>query len=202
MAKRMILMLVVLAALIGGLGFAKFKQVEAAIAQGASFQLPATAVTTVVAQKETWPSTLSVIGTATAIQGVTVSADLPGTIDKIHFESGQWVKEGDILVELDTRQEKAQLASLEAQRDLAGINFGRAQELVKAGVISRSEYDNATAQQKATEAQVGDIRAAIARKTIRAPFSGVTGNSAGQPRPISGCRTGDRSITIAQSQSM
>jgi membrane fusion protein (multidrug efflux system) len=129
----------------------------------------------VVAQKETWPSTLSVIGTATAIQGVTVSADLPGTIDKIHFESGQWVHEGDILVELDTRQERAQLASLEAQRDLAGINFGRAQELVKAGVISRSEYDNATAQQKATEAQVGDIRAAIARKTIRAPFSGLLG---------------------------
>lgn len=175
MAKRMILMLVVLAAIIGGLGFAKFRQVEAAIAQGASFQPPPTAVTTVVAKKETWPSTLSVIGTAAAIEGVTVSADLPGTIDKIHFESGQWVHEGDVLVELDTRQERAQLASLEAQRDLAGLNFGRAQELVKAGVISRSEYDNATAQQKATEAQVGDIRAAIARKTIHAPFSGLLG---------------------------
>jgi membrane fusion protein, multidrug efflux system len=175
MAKRMILMLVVVAALLGSLGFAKFRQVEAAIAQGASFQLPPTAVTTVVAQKATWPSTLSVIGTAAAIEGVTVSADLPGTIDKIHFESGQWVHEGDILVELDTRQERAQLASLEAQRDLAGINYGRAQELVKAGVISRSEYDNASAQRKATEAQVGDIRAAIARKTIHAPFSGSLG---------------------------
>jgi membrane fusion protein (multidrug efflux system) len=175
MAKRMILMLVVLIAVLGGLGFAKFRQVEAAIAQGASFQPPPTAVTTVVAQRETWPSTLSVIGTAAAIEGVTVSADLPGTIDKIHFESGQWVHEGDILVELDTRQEQAQLASLEAQRDLARINYGRAQELVKAGVISRSEYDNATTQQKATEAQVGDIRAAIARKTIHAPFSGLLG---------------------------
>jgi len=175
MAKRMILMLAVVAVLLGSLGFAKFRQVEAAIAQGASFQPPPTAVTTVVAQKETWPSTLSVIGTAAAIEGVTVSADLPGTIDKIHFESGQWVHEGDILVELDTRQERAQLASLEAQRDLAGINYGRAQELVKAGVISRSEYDNASAQQKATEAQVGDIRAAIARKTIHAPFSGLLG---------------------------
>jgi membrane fusion protein (multidrug efflux system) len=171
----MLLMLVVVAALLGGLGFFKYKQVEAAIAQGASYQPPPTAVTTVVAQKDTWPSTLAVIGTAAAIQGVTVSADLPGTIDKIHFESGQWVKEGEILVELDTRQEKAQLASLEAQRDLAGINYGRAQELVKAGVISRSEYDTATAQQKATEAQVGDIRAAIARKTIHAPFSGAIG---------------------------
>jgi membrane fusion protein (multidrug efflux system) len=85
------------------------------------------------------------------------------------------VNEGDILVELDTRQERAQLAATEAQRDLARINFGRMQELVKQGVIARSEYDNATAQQKATEAQVGEIRATIARKTIRAPFSGILG---------------------------
>ena len=175
MAKRMILMLVVILAIVGGLGFLKFKQVEVAIAQSASFQPPPTAVTTVVAQRETWPSTLTVIGTAAAVQGVTVSADLPGTIDKIHFESGQWVHEGDVLVELDIRQERAQLANLEAQRDLAKINYDRAQELVKAGVISRSEYDNATTQQKATEAQVGDIRAAIARKTIHAPFTGVVG---------------------------
>jgi membrane fusion protein (multidrug efflux system) len=175
MAKRMVLMLVIMLALVGGLGFVKFKQVEAAIEQGKNFKIPPTAVTTVVVKKETWPSTLSVIGTAAAIQGVTVSADLPGTIDKIHFESGQWVKEGDILVELDIRQERAQLASLEAQRDLAKINFGRAQELVKQGVIARQEFDNATSQQKATEAQVGDVKAAIARKTIHAPFSGVLG---------------------------
>ena len=175
MAKRMILMLAALIALVGGLGFVKYKQVEAAISMGASFQPPPTAVTTVVAHRETWPSTISVIGTAAAIQGVTVSADLPGTIDKIHFESGQWVREGDVLVELDTRQERAQLANLEAQRDLARVNYDRAQELVKAGVISRSDYDNASAQQKATEAQVGDIKAAIARKTIHAPFSGVLG---------------------------
>ena len=175
MAKCMMLMLVVTAALIGGLGFLKYKQVEAAIAQGANFQMPATAVTTVVAQKETWPSSLTVIGTAAAIHGVTVSADLPGTVDKIHFESGQWVKEGDVLVELDTRQERAQLANVEAQRDLAKINYGRTEQLVKEGVIARAEYDNVTAQQKATEAQVGDIKAAIARKTIRAPFSGMLG---------------------------
>ena len=175
MAKRMILMLVVVAAVLGGLGFVKFRQVQFAIAQGASFQPPPTAVTTVIAQFEKWPSTLTVIGTAAAIQGVTVGADLPGTVDKIHFESGQWVREGDILVELDTRQERAQLANLEAQRDLARINYNRAEQLVKEGVISRSDYDNANAQQKATEAQVGDISAAIARKTIRAPFSGVLG---------------------------
>jgi membrane fusion protein (multidrug efflux system) len=175
MAKRMVLMLVIMLALIGGLGFVKFKQVEAAIEQGKNFKMPPTAVTTVVAKKEVWPSTFSVIGTAAAIQGVTIGADLPGTIDKIHFESGQWVKEGDILIELDTRQERAQLASLEAQRDLAKVTYDRSQELVKEGVIAKQEFDNATAQQKATEAQVGDTKAAIARKTIHAPFSGVLG---------------------------
>lgn len=175
MAKRMVIMLLLMAALVGGLGFLKYRQVESAIAAGASFQIPATSVTTVIAKRETWPATLSVIGTAAAIEGVTVSADLPGTVDKIHFESGESVHEGDILVELDTRQERAQLANNEAQRDLARVQYGRSEQLVKAGVISKSEFDTAAAQQKATEAQVGDIKAAIARKTIHAPFSGTLG---------------------------
>ena len=174
MAKRFLIVLLLVVAVVGGLGFIKYRQIESAIAAG-GFQMPPTSVTTVVAKRETWPSTLSVIGTAAAIQGVTVSADLPGTVDKIHFESGLAVHEGDILVELDTRQERAQLANLEAQRDLARIQYGRSEQLVKAGVIAKSEFDNAAAQQKATEAQVGDIKAAIARKTIHAPFSGILG---------------------------
>ena len=128
--------------------------------------MPPTAVTTVVAKRR--PGHLrSMIGTTAAIQGVTVSADLPGAVDKIHFESGQWVQEGDILVELDTRQERAQLAA-EAQRDLARINYDRDQQLVKEGVIARKEYDNSSAQQKSTEAQVGEIRPrSIARRSTR-----------------------------------
>jgi len=175
MAKRMLLMLLLAGILVGGLGFVKYKQVQAAIAQGSHYAPPPTSVTTVIAKRATWPSTFTVVGTAQAIRGVTVSADLPGTVDKIHFESGQWVHEGDVLVELDTRQEHAQLANVEAQRDLAKINYSRLEQLVKEGVTAKSEYDTATANQKATEAQVGEIRATIARKTIRAPFSGVLG---------------------------
>jgi membrane fusion protein (multidrug efflux system) len=174
MAKRMMLMLAVMVVLISGLGFVKFRQIQSAV-KAAAFQPPPEAVTTVVAQPEHWPATLSIIGTMEAVQGVTVSADLPGTVDRIAFDSGKSVREGDILVELDTRQERAQLAALEAQRDLARLNFSRMQQLANQGVISRMEYDNATAQQKATEAQVGEIRATIARKTIRAPFSGILG---------------------------
>jgi membrane fusion protein (multidrug efflux system) len=175
MAKRMILMLALVGLLIGGLGFVKFRQIKTAMAQGASFQPPPEAVTTIVAKQETWRATLNVIGTAAAVQGVTVSADLPGTVARIAFDSGKSVRVGDVLVELDTRQERAQLAAMEAQRDLAHINFGRMQQLVQQGVVAQTEYDNATAQQKATDAQVGEIRATIARKTILAPFSGVLG---------------------------
>jgi membrane fusion protein (multidrug efflux system) len=175
MAKRMFLTLAVTVAVIAGLGFVKFRQIHAAIAQAATFQPPPEAVTTIVAQRETWPTTVNVIGTMAAIQGVTVSADLPGTVAKIDFDSGKAVHEGDVLVELDTRQERAQLAAVEAERDLAGINYGRTEELVKQGVISRAEYDRATSEHKSTEARVGEIRATIARKTIRAPFSGILG---------------------------
>jgi membrane fusion protein (multidrug efflux system) len=175
MLKRMISMLVVVLAILGGLGFFKFRQIQAAMAQGANFAPPPSAVSTLIAKRETWPSTLKVIGTAIAIQGVTVSADLPGTVDKIHFESGQAVPAGDFLVELDTRQERAQLAAAEADRDLARINYSREQKLVSEGVVAKTEYDNAEAQQKSTEAHVGEIRATIERKTIHAPFSGILG---------------------------
>jgi len=174
MAKRLILMLGVVAVLLAGLGFVKFRQIEAAV-QAGGFQPPPEAVTSIVTQREVWPATMAVIGTTEAVHGVTVSADLPGTVARINFDSGKPVREGEILVELDTRQERAQLASLEAQSELARVNFGRTQELVNAGVISRQEYDQATSQQKATEANVAEIRATIARKTIRAPFSGILG---------------------------
>jgi len=175
MAKRMILMLGVTIVVLTTLGFVKFRQVESAVQAATSFQPPPEAVTSLVAKREQWPATIGVIGTMEAVHGVMVSADLPGTVDKINFDSGRAVKEGDVLVELDTRQERAQLAALEAQSELARLNFSRMQQLVNAGVISRMEYDQATAQQKQTEANVSEVRATIARKTIRAPFSGVLG---------------------------
>ena len=175
MAKRMILMLSVVTIFLGALGFIKFRQFQAAMAQAAAFQPPPEAVTTVVAGQDEWPVTQAAIGTTAPVQGVTVSADLPGIVDRIAFESGRYVREGDVLVELDTRQEKAQLAAAEAQRDLARVNFQRMDGLVTDGAISRADFDRAAAEQKQTEARVGEIRATIERKTIRAPFSGVLG---------------------------
>jgi len=175
MAKRMTLMLTVAAVLITGLGFMKFRQVKAAVAEHASFQPPPEAVTTIVARQEQWPAMLDAIGTVVAVRGVMVSADLPGIVEKITFESGKKVNEGDVLVQLDTRQERAQLSAAEAQRDLSRLNFGRFQDLQHEGVISRMEYDRTEAEYKQAEGRVVEIRATIARKTIRAPFSGILG---------------------------
>src|SRR2546425_8227125 len=138
MAKRMILMLAVVITLLAGLGFVKYRQIQAAVAQNGNFQPPPEPVTTIVAQRENWPSTLNIIGTAEAIQGVTVSADLPGTVARINFESGKAVHTGDVLVELDTRQERAQVAAAQAQRDLAGLQFRPAPGLGKPRVLGQA----------------------------------------------------------------
>ena len=189
MWKRMILVLIIIAGLVASLGFLKFRQIQKAMAQAVSFQPPPDAVTTVVAQEEKWPSGLSAIGTMVAVQGVNVGADLPGIVDRIAFESGKSVEQGDLLIQLDTRQEQAQLAqqqaqlaSAEAGRELARLNFDRLHGLIDDGAITRAEYDRAVAEQKQTvaehqqtEAKIDEIRATIARKTIRAPFSGILG---------------------------
>ncbi|HWR15354.1 MAG TPA: efflux RND transporter periplasmic adaptor subunit [Terriglobales bacterium] len=174
MAKKIFLTLGIALIVIGGLAFAKFQQVQAAMKQ-MSFTPPPTAVTTIVVKNDNWSSSMKSVGTVVPVQGVTVSADLPGIVDKITFQSGKVVQAGDVLVQLDTRQERAQLAAAEAQRDLARLNYNRMKTLVEQGAIARADYDQAEAEKSSTEAKVGEIRATIERKTVRAPFSGALG---------------------------
>ncbi|HEV8479734.1 MAG TPA: efflux RND transporter periplasmic adaptor subunit [Candidatus Eisenbacteria bacterium] len=158
-----------------GVGLVKYFQIQAAIAGGKSWAPPPEAVTTVVASQETWPATLEAIGSVSAVHGVLLAADLPGVVRAIHFQSGQHVSQGAVLVELDTRQEVAQLHAAEAQRDLDKINLDRAQKLLARQVISQTELDQADANYKQAEANVATVQATIDRKKIRAPFSGVAG---------------------------
>ena len=175
MWKRMLLMIVTVIVFLGVIGFVKFRQVQAAIAQYSSFQPPPEAVTTVVAAQQDWEQTVSAIGSVTPVNGVTVSADLAGVVRAIEFESGRSVKAGDVLVRLDVRQEQAQLASAQAQLNLARLNYDRAQGLRKEGVLSQADYDAAKAELDKADASVKEMQAIIDRKTITAPFSGVLG---------------------------
>ena len=175
MAKRMRLMLLIVGLFIVGIGTYKFLQIRAAIAQGSSYAPPPEAVTTIVAAEEEWPATLTAIGSVSAVQGVVVSADLSGVVRSIHFTSGARVARGQVLVRLDTAQEQAQLAEMNARSELARLNLERAEKLVARGVIAQAELDQLRAESRAANAGAQAIRATIARKTIRAPFSGVLG---------------------------
>ncbi len=171
----MFLMLLAVFAFLAIIGGFKFFQIKAAMAQGGSYQPPPEAVTTVVAKGEEWDTTLKAIGTVAAVNGVTVSADLPGVVAEIDFDSGRSVKKGDILVRLDTKQEQAQLASAIAQRELARLDLERQKGMLEKQIVPQATFDTAAATFKSAEAAVEQIRATIERKTIRAPFAGVLG---------------------------
>ena len=175
MRNRMLLMLAIVIAVIGILGFVKFQQISAAIKAGGSFRPPPEAVTTVVAKDEMWQEGLEAVGSVAATQGVTLSADLPGVVKQVLFQSGTHVRAGQTLVVLDTQQEQAQLAAAEAQAELAKTNLDRSKRLLEINVIAQSEFDQVAAQSKQAAATADIYRATIARKTIRAPFSGIAG---------------------------
>jgi len=136
---------------------------------------PSDAVSTYVAKHDQWRPVVNAVGTVTAVQGVTVSAQMSGNVAEIAFESGAIVKEGDLLLRLDTSVEEAQLRAAEAGVALAKLNIDRAHDLLGKTSISQSEYDVADAQFKQATAQADNIRAVIAKKTIRAPFAGRLG---------------------------
>lgn len=175
MRKRMLWMLAIVIVFLGGIGFLKYSQIRTAMAQQGSFQPPPEAVTTAVARADVWDTTINAIGTVVAVNGVNVSADLPGVVEQIAFDSGRHVGKGDVLVRLDTKQERAQLAAAQAQLELTRVQLERATGLRDKEILAQSVLDQTSAEYKQAQARVGEIRAAIERKIIRAPFSGVLG---------------------------
>lgn len=153
----------------------KGAQIFTIMRQYANFTMPPETVSTITAKAETWAPELKAVGSTAAVQGVQVSTDQSGIVTRINFESGQKVKQGDLLVQLDVTQEQAQLRSAEAQQKLAGLNLQRQQNLLKSRVSSQADFDAAQAQYDQTSAAVEEAKSAIAKKTITAPFSGVLG---------------------------
>jgi membrane fusion protein (multidrug efflux system) len=158
--------------LLGGL---KAAQISAMIEAGEAFVPPAQAVTTAEVLTVEWRSELTAVGSLVAVQGVTVSTEVPGTVRSIAFESGQSVEKGDMLVRLDTSVERAQLAAAAASARLADAELRRRNNLPPAGAVSQAEVDAAAAQATRASADVANVKAIIAKKTIRAPFAGRLG---------------------------
>ena len=157
------------------LGGVKYFQIRAAIAGHMAFSMPPESVTTVLVAEQKWPGVLTAVGSLKPVAGLVLRADLAGDIDAIGFESGARVKKGDLLVQQDVSEERAQLRAAEARQRLAELNLTRFQGLLAKRVSSQSDYDQSAAESLQAQAKCEEIKAVIEKKTIRAPFDGLAG---------------------------
>jgi membrane fusion protein (multidrug efflux system) len=175
MAKKIILTALGLILVVGALAGIKVMQFKAMSAQAANAGPPPESVAVSEVKEVMWQPMIDAVGTITAVQGVTLTAEVPGTIKRIAFESGQIVKAGEVLVELDVVTERAQLQAAEANADLARTNRDRDQSLEKSGSIAMNQVKTSAATAKQSEAELARLQSIISKKTIRAPFTGRTG---------------------------
>jgi membrane fusion protein (multidrug efflux system) len=152
----------------------KFLQIRTLMAMGQQSE-PPSFVSLGEVREESWETRIAAVGSVAAFQGVVVAAEAEGTVREILFEAGSAVSAGQPLVRLDTEVEQAQLASSEAAADLAVTTLQRTRELFSSSTISKADLDAAEATVKQTRAQVDNLRAIIAKKTVRAPFAGRLG---------------------------
>jgi len=175
MLKKILFAAFAVSLLVGSIIFTKLGQFTAMDETAQNMVLPAETVTAMLVKDTQWEQTIHATATVTAVQGVNVSAETGGRVSKIDFRSGAIVKAGSVLIQLDTASEDAQLASAEATAALAKAGLTRVRKLEKQNLTSQDALDSAEAKVKETVAQAHNVRAMIAKKTIRAPFSGRLG---------------------------
>jgi membrane fusion protein (multidrug efflux system) len=143
--------------------------------QGFSAPKPPISVAVATAAERPWQTRLPTVGTLKALQGVDLSLETDGTVIDLQFESGQKVKAGQPLLRLDSAVESALLETALADLGLAQLDYGRGSQLVGSQAISKGEFDRLSAVQKKSRATVNQLRAALGKKSILAPFSGTIG---------------------------
>jgi len=175
MKKRIFLAILALVVIIAVLAGVKALQIRAMAEQGKKFVPPPETVTTFSVQPVSWESSLSSVGTLTAVQGVTVAAEMAGKVVQIAFEAGRPVQKGELLIAQDTSTEKAQLAGALAQAELARRTLERTEKMLPERIVSPADHESAVAAREQALAQAANIRAVLDKKEIRAPFSGRLG---------------------------
>jgi membrane fusion protein (multidrug efflux system) len=125
--------------------------------------------------RESWQPALKAVGSITPVRGVVISAEVPGVIRKIHFDSSDRVPGGELLVELDIEVDLAELAALRADRRLAEITRDRFARISTQNLGSRSDLDEAQASLDHVDAEIAAKEAMIRKKAVRAPFAGELG---------------------------
>jgi membrane fusion protein (multidrug efflux system) len=196
MTKRMVIMLIIVGLLFGGIfGFQIFKGMMIKKYMAGN-KAPPAIVTTMTAEMQDWQPQLNAVGSLRAHRGVDVTTEIAGLVRKMDFVSGSNVSEGQLLVELNADSDIAQLHALEAAAELAGIVYQRDREQFEVEAISKATLDADAADLKSKKAQVEQQAAIVAKKSIRAPFSGRLGITTVNPGQY--LNPGDKIVTLQE----
>lgn len=192
MKNRMLLMLAAVVLLTAGLAFGFYRHIQTLIA---SAPKPAPQVVTALrATLEDWQPTLDAVGTMNPVRGVEVAAEVSGLVRSVNFKASQEVKAGAILVQLNADADAAQLESLQAAADLSALVLERDKAQFAAQAISQAQLDADQADLRSKRALVAQQQAALAKKTIVAPFAGKLGISTVNPGQY--LNPGDKIVTL------
>jgi membrane fusion protein, multidrug efflux system len=172
-AKRMIIMVVLVLLLIAAIVGIKFALVMRMMA--GMKPPPPSVVSTAKAKFEDWQPALNAVGSLRAVRGADLALDIAGLVTKVNLKSGDEVKEGEVLLQLRDSEDVAQLNQLQAAAALASVTFDRAKQQLNVQAISKADYDTAAADLKAKQAAVAQQQVNVAKKQLRAPFSGRAG---------------------------
>jgi len=189
----MLIMIVGVILLVAVIGSVVFRNIMQQVAQGAIPQ-PPVVVTAMTAGRQDWQPHLNAVGSLRAVRGVDVTTEIAGLVRDIRFKSGDEIKSGAVLVQLNADADIAQLASLKAAADLAQTTLTRDRVQMAAEAISQAQIDGDEADLKSKRAQVASQQATIDKKTIRAPFSGRLGITLVNPGQY--LNPGDKVVTL------
>lgn len=138
---------------------------------------PVTTVSTMKLSLTEWQPELKAVGTLRAVNGVQLAIETAGVVEKVAFNSGEEIQANQILIQLDSSVERAQLESLNATLQLAEVNYARSKSQAKVKNVSQSQLDTDAAALRSARAQVEEQKALLLRKELRAPFAGKLGIS-------------------------
>jgi len=192
MTRRMIYMLLAVLALIAALAFGFYLHIQKLIASSPK-PGPQT-VSTTKAQLLDWQPQLNAVASLSPVRGVDLSSEIAGLVRQVSFHSGQNVKAGEVLVELNADVERAQMRTLEAAVDLAELVLARDKAQLAAQAVSQAQVDADTADLKSKRAQLAQAQATLDKKTVRAPFAGRLGISTVVPGQY--LNVGDKIVTL------
>lgn len=174
MFKRFALAVVLLLLILGGIAWVKMEQKRAMDAQFAQ-PLPPTVIASAEVTTESWQPALRAVGSLVAVSGIDVTTEVAGLVAGVAFESGQQVNAGDLLIRLDDSLDRAALKGLEANAELARVQYQRAADLLPKRAVSQSDFDEAKANYDVARARVAEQQQVLEKKRIHAPFGGLLG---------------------------